>query len=165
VNASGTISPKTAGLKAVKGDAVEEAAALLVSLTRISRQLRASSRSAKDDVTPSQTSALARIEQLGPLRLGVLAEVEGTSAATMCKVVDGLEARRLITRVPDPEDGRASHLQLSGEGGALLGELRDRSTEALRTALAELAIEERVVVAQAIAVLERLSDLLNRTDR
>jgi DNA-binding MarR family transcriptional regulator len=165
VKAPSTITSKSSGAKAAKGDAVEEAAALLVSLTRISRQLRASSRSAKDDVTPSQTSALARIEQLGPLRLGVLAEVEGTSAATMCKVVDGLEARNLITRVPDPEDGRASNLQLSGEGGALLAELRDRSTEALRSALAELAVDEREVVAQTIAVLERLSDLLNRSER
>lgn len=162
---STTTPPKSANAKPIKGDDVHEAAALLVSLTRISRQLRSSSRSAKDDVTPSQTSALARIEQLGPLRLGVLAEVEGTSAATMCRVVDGLEARNLITRVPDPGDGRASNLQLSGEGGALLAELRARSTEALRAALAALAIGERDVVAQTIAVLERLSDLLNRTER
>lgn len=162
---STTTSPKSAHTKTIKGDDVREAAALLVSLTRISRQLRSSSRSAKDDVTPSQTSALARIEQLGPLRLGVLAEVEGTSAATMCKVVDGLETRNLVTRVPDPEDGRASNLQLSGEGGALLAELRARSTEALRTALAALDVGERDVVAQTIAVLERLSDLLNRTER
>lgn len=165
MKASTTIAARAAAAKAVEGDAVEEAAGLLVSLTRISRQLRASSRSAKDDVTPSQTSALARIEQLGPLRLGVLAEIEGTSAATMCKVVDGLEARKLIARVPDPEDGRASNLQLSGEGGALLAELRARSTEALRTALAELEAEERGVVVEMIAVLERLSDLLNRTER
>jgi DNA-binding MarR family transcriptional regulator len=165
VKSSTTESLASSKSASLKGDAVQEAAALLVSLTRISRQLRASSRSAKDDVTPSQTSALARIEQLGPLRLGALAEVEGTSAATMCKVVDGLEARKLVTRVPDPEDGRASNLQLSGEGGALLAELRARSTEALRTALAELDADERVVVAQTIAVLERLSDLLNRNER
>jgi DNA-binding MarR family transcriptional regulator len=149
----------------IQGDAVEEAAGLLVALTRISRQLRSRSRSAIDDVTPSQTSALARIEQLGPLRLGALAEIEGTSAATMCRIVDGLEERRLITRVSDPVDGRASNLQLSGEGGALLSELRARSTEALRRALAELGLAEREVVAQTISVLERLSDLLNRSDR
>jgi DNA-binding MarR family transcriptional regulator len=95
----------------------------------------------------------------------VLAEVEGTSAATMCRVVDGLEQRRLITRIPDLEDGRASNLQLSSEGGALLAELRARSTEALRTALAELNAAERDVVVQTISVLERLSDLLNRTER
>jgi DNA-binding MarR family transcriptional regulator len=146
-------------------DAVEEAAGLLVALTRLTRQLRSRSRSVSDDVTPSQTSALARIEQLGPLRLGALAEVEGTSAATMCRIVDGLEERRLITRVPDPVDGRASNLQLSGEGGALLSELRARSTEALRSALAELGLVEHEVVVQTISVLERLSDLLNSSDR
>jgi DNA-binding MarR family transcriptional regulator len=102
---------------------------------------------------------------LGPLRLGELAETEGTSAATMCRVVDGLEARRLITRVPDPDDGRASNLQLSSEGGALLSELRARSTEVLRSALAELGADERDVVVESIAVLERLGELLNRTDR
>jgi DNA-binding MarR family transcriptional regulator len=146
-------------------DAVEAAAGLLVALTRLTRQLRSRSRSVSDDVTPSQTSALARIEQLGPLRLGALAEVEGTSAATMCRIVDGLEERRLITRVPDPVDGRASNLQLSGEGGALLSELRARSTEALRSALAELGLVEHEVVVQTISVLERLSDLLNSSDR
>jgi DNA-binding MarR family transcriptional regulator len=146
-------------------DAVEEAAGLLVALTRLTRQLRSRSRSVSDDVTPSQTSALARIEQLGPLRLGALAEVEGTSAATMCRIVDGLEERRLITRVPDPVDGRASNLQLSDEGGALLSGLRARSTEALRSALAELGLVEHEVVVQTISVLERLSDLLNSSDR
>lgn len=159
IDAKSTIRAET------QGDAVREAAGLLVALTRINRQLRARSRSASDDVTPSQTSALARIEQLGPLRLGTLAEAEGTSAATMCRVVDGLEERRLITRVPDPDDGRASNLQLSSEGGALLSELRARSTEVLRSALAELSADERDVVIETIAVLERLGELLNRTDR
>ena len=148
-----------------KGDAVGEAAGLLVALTRISRQLRARSRSAVDDVTPSQTSALARTEQLGPLRLGTLAEVEGTSAATMCRVVDRLEERKLITRVPDPVDGRASNLESSREGGALLAELRARSTEALRSALGELNVDEHEVVAATISVLERLSDLMNYSER
>jgi DNA-binding MarR family transcriptional regulator len=161
---SSTVNPtKSSKSSPKKGDAVEEAAGLLVALTRINRQLRA--RAVNKDVTPSQTSALARIEQLGPLRLGVLAEVEGTTAATMCRVIDTLELRNLITRVPDPDDGRASNLQLSDEGGALLAELRSRSTEALRGALSDLSRAEHGVVLQAIAMLERLSDLLNRNDR
>jgi DNA-binding MarR family transcriptional regulator len=147
------------------GDAVEEAAGLLVALTRLTRQLRSRSRATNVDVTPSQTSALARIEQLGPLRLGVLAEVEGTSAATMCRIIDGLEERRLITRVPDPGDGRASNLQLSSEGGALLAELRSRSTDALRSALGELDGLDHESVTNTISLLERLSDVLNRTER
>jgi DNA-binding MarR family transcriptional regulator len=95
----------------------------------------------------------------------VLAEVEGTSAATMCRIIDGLEERRLITRVPDPGDGRASNLQLSSEGGALLAELRSRSTDALRSALGELDGLDHESVTNTISLLERLSDVLNRTER
>lgn len=165
VKGSNTLSNTRRVAKESKGDAVEEAAGLLVAITRLTRQLRSRSRSANADVTPSQTSALARIEQLGPLRLGLLAEAEGTSAATMCRIIDGLEERSLITRVPDPEDGRASNLQLSNEGGALLAELRSRSTEALRNALGELSVGEHEIVAETISLLERLSDVLNRAER
>jgi DNA-binding MarR family transcriptional regulator len=83
----------------------------------------------------------------------------------MCRIIDGLEERSLITRVPDPEDGRASNLQLSNEGGALLAELRSRSTEALRNALGELSVGEHEIVAETISLLERLSEVLNRAER
>jgi DNA-binding MarR family transcriptional regulator len=142
--------------------AVEEASDLRVALLRIQRQLRTRSGS---DITPSQSSALSRIEQSGPVRLGSLADLEGTTAATMSRVIDSLADRQLIERVPDPEDGRASLVRLSPQGGELLHELRARYTEALRAALAELGEEEQRRVRQAIPVLERLSDLLQSADR
>ena len=145
-----------------QGRAVEEASDLRVALLRIQRQLRTRSGS---DITPSQSSALSRIEQSGPVRLGSLAELEGTTAATMSRVIDSLADRRLIERVPDPDDGRASLIRLSPEGGALLHGLRARYTEALRAALAELGDEEQRLVRQAIPVLGRLSDLLQSSER
>jgi len=143
-------------------DAVEEATGLGVAIVRIQRQLRAR---AGSDMTPSQSSALARIEQDGPLRLGALAELEGTTAATMSRVIDSLSDRRLIERVPDPLDGRASLVRLRPEGGALLQQLRTRYTEALRRAMAELTPTERRAVLGTIPVLARLSDLLQSADR
>jgi DNA-binding MarR family transcriptional regulator len=143
-------------------EAVEEASDLRVALLRIQRQLRTRTGS---DITPSQSSALSRIEQFGPVRLGSLAELEGTTAATMSRVIDSLADRQLIERVPDPHDGRASLVQLSPEGGALLHGLRARYTEALRGAMAELSDGEHRVVRRAIPVLERLSDLLQAADR
>jgi DNA-binding MarR family transcriptional regulator len=141
---------------------VGEASGLRVALVRIYRQLRVRSGS---DITPSQSSALARIEDAGPIRLGTLAELEGTTAATMSRVVDSLELRGLIERVPDPLDGRASLVRLSPDGGAMLQDLRARNTEALRGALDQLSAEERDVVRVAIPVLERLSTLLQSVDR
>ena len=143
-------------------DAVEEATGLRVAIVRIQRQLRARSRS---DITPSQSSALARIEQDGPLRLGALAELEGTTPATMSRVIDSLADRHLIERVPDPLDGRASLVRLSPQGGALIDGLRASYTEVLRSALSELTDEERGVVRQSIPVLTKLSGLLQASER
>lgn len=162
MKSSAKVSAKPATGRARRVSAVEEATELRVALVRIHRQLRSRS---INEVTPSQASALARIEQIGPSRLGVLADAEGTTAATMCRVVDSLEQRGLITRVADPLDGRASHVQLSDEGGALLSDLRAHSTEVLRSALAELSGAERTSIAQAIPVLERLTGLLSQVER
>ena len=143
-------------------DAIEEATGLRVAIVRIQRQLRARTGS---DITPSQSSALARIEQDGPLRVGALAELEGTTAATMSRVVDSLADRSLIERVPDPLDGRASLVQLSAAGGALVHELRARYTEALRHALSELTPAEHRVIRDTIPVLARLGELLQASER
>jgi len=143
-------------------DAIVEATGLGVAIVRIQRQLRAR---AGSDMTPSQSSALARIEQDGPLRLGALAELEGTTAATMSRVIDSLSERSLIERVPDPLDGRASLVRLRPEGGVLLHRLRARYTEALRSALSELTPAEREVIHEAIPVMARLSELLQASER
>jgi len=141
---------------------VEEATALGVAIVRIQRQLRAR---AGSDMTPSQSSALARIEQHGPLRLGALAELEGTTAPTMSRVVDSLSERDLIERVPDPLDGRASLVRLRPEGAALLQGMRARSSDALRRALAGLTGDERAAVRATVPALDRLGDLLQAADR
>jgi len=156
-----TMGHDKAGTAGESSDAVEEATGLRVAIVRIQRQLRARSGSV---LTPSQSSALARIEQDGPLRLGALAELEGTTAATMSRVIDSLSARGLIDRVPDPLDGRASLVQLSAEGGALVRELRAGYTEALRGALAELTPAEREVIRRTIPVMARLSELLQASE-
>ena len=141
---------------------VEEASDLRVALVRLYRQLRMR---AGPGITPSQSSAMARIESDGPVRLGTLAELEGTTPATMSRVIDSLADHQLIERVPDPLDGRARLVQLSPEGGALLVDLRRRNTEALRAAMAGLDEEEQRTVAEAIPVLGRLADLLQTPPR
>jgi DNA-binding MarR family transcriptional regulator len=137
--------------------ALDTAVALRVAVARIHRALRAR---AERQVTASQSSALARIEQLGPVRLGVLAHHEGVTAATMSKVVDGLEERGLIERVADEADGRASLVRLSVDGSATLNDLRATSTLAISAALSEIGASERAELSRALPVLERLAELL-----
>ena len=137
------------------------AAELRVVLGRIHRALRTRT---SEGATFAQASALSRIEQHGPLRLGVLADLEGTSAATMCRLVEGLELRQLITRVTDPEDGRASLVQLSEEGDALLAGLRARNTAVLSAALAKLTAAERHSIERALPALEHLNGYLGQLE-
>jgi DNA-binding MarR family transcriptional regulator len=136
---------------------VEEAAELRVILVRLQRQLRVRS---DNYLTPSQVSVLARVEQCGPLRMGALAEAEGTSPATVCRLIDSLAQDALIERVPDPLDGRASLVQVSPEGASLLGALRARGTAALRGALVDLSAEERAIIRDALPALQALTDRL-----
>ncbi len=136
---------------------VEEAAELRVTLVRLQRQLRARS---DTFLTPSQASVLARVEQSGPLRMGALAEAEGTSPATVCRLIDSLAQDGLIERVPDPLDGRASLVQASPEGASLLTAVRAQGTAALRSALDDLSIEEQSVIRNALPALQALTDRL-----
>jgi DNA-binding MarR family transcriptional regulator len=133
------------------------AVSLRVAVTRIYRALRMS---AENNVTPSQASALARIEQTEPVRLGVLAHLEGVSAASMSKVVESLEAQDLLVRVPDPLDGRVSMVQISPTGRKMIQELRSASTRAIEGALDSMSADEQLLINASLPVLEKLSEIL-----
>jgi DNA-binding MarR family transcriptional regulator len=149
---------RAATLKAARPRAgADDAEALRVAFARLHRQLRL--RMGRE-LTPSQSSALARIELTGPLRLGELAELEGTSAASMSKIVGSLEELGLVQRHPDVTDARANLLELSHRGGTLLAQLRARASAALQAAIGQLEPEDLAVLRRAIPVLEQISVLL-----
>ncbi|HEY1222201.1 MAG TPA: MarR family transcriptional regulator [Acidimicrobiales bacterium] len=137
------------------------AAALRVAVLRIYRALRIR---ADHHVTPSQGSALARIEQSEPVRIGVLANLEGISAASMSKIVDCLVDDGYVARVADPLDGRASVVQLTTGGREMIHAIRTASTEALEAALASLSESERSLLRRSLPVLEKVAEALQVRD-
>ncbi len=146
------------GVSVVKDEiGVGEASEFRVVLVRLLRQIRARS---GHELTSSQSSVLARVEQCGPLRMGALADAEGMSPATISRLIDGLVQMDLIERIADPEDGRASLVRVSPEGDALLAEVRARGTLLLRAALNRLNPSEREVLRGALPALEALTDQL-----
>ncbi len=130
---------------------------LRVSVARIYRALRVNS---DWSITPSQGSALARIEQCEPVRLGVLAQLEGVSAASMSRIVESLEAQGIVTRIADPLDGRASMVKLSTKGVKLIREYRAASTRAIESALSTLSRDEQSSLRATLPILEKLSEIL-----
>ncbi len=133
------------------------AVTLRVAVARIYRALRFS---ASSQITPSQASVLFRIEQSGPLRMGVLARQERITPASLSKVVDSLDALGLVEREPDPLDGRGTLLSVSATGRRLIREQRAASTQALEEALSKLALADQRVLDRSLPALERLADIL-----
>jgi DNA-binding MarR family transcriptional regulator len=149
----------SAHVKKEIGEALDyaNAAALRLAVVRIYRTLRIH---ADRNITASQGSALARIEKEGTVRVGVLAQLEGITPASMSKIVDSLENRNLIERIPDSLDGRASVIQMSDGGRELFFEIRSASTEMLEGAISSLSDDERGLLRQSLPVLEKISETL-----
>ena len=136
------------------GDAVR----LRLVVARLGRRLRAVDVSA--GLTPSQASLLSRVVRRGPVGLSALAELEGVDAPSLSRAVDRLEAKKLVRRSPDPDDGRAVVAEATGAGRQLMDTLRSARNDALQARLAQLDVEERRLLHAALPVLEGLADAL-----
>ena len=134
-----------------------DAVTLRVAIARIYRSLRLS---AASEITPSQGSVLFRIERCEPVRMGVLAQLERITPATLSKVVDSLVFLNLVEREPDPLDGRVTLLRLSDDGRALVSSQRAASTLVLDDALAKLTATQRKALTQALPAIESLAEAL-----
>jgi DNA-binding MarR family transcriptional regulator len=111
----------------------------------VARQLRRATMESLTqwDVSPSQARALRVLARQDGARLSELAERLHIAARSATEVVDGLEAKGLVARRPDPQDRRATLVALTEPGADRLAAIRTaRGTQA-----------------------ERLFDQLNATDR
>lgn len=108
-------------------------------------------------LTPSQTAAMLRLEQEGPLTLSALARAEGVRAQSMSATVSALEALDLVAGSPDPTDGRQTLLSLTPACRTWIAEGRAARQDWLAGALQErLSREELARLAEAVELLERL---------
>jgi DNA-binding MarR family transcriptional regulator len=64
--------------------------------------------------------ALDLVQQRGPLTPGAIAEQLGFAPASVTAMVDRLEAKRLLRRVPHPSDGRRRLVEFDPEAMARL---------------------------------------------
>ena len=130
------------------------AARLRFVLIRLTRALRRESRST---LTASQVSALATLEEVGPMRISTLATHESMDPSVATRVVAGLEALGLVERRVDPEDRRASLVDLSDVGRRQLLELWTERTHELNSRLDVLSEAERLTIEAALPALEKLT--------
>jgi DNA-binding MarR family transcriptional regulator len=122
---------------------------------RLARRMR--SERADSSLTLSQTSALATLEQTGPLTPRELAAQERVQPPSMTRITAALEVAGLVTRTDHPTDGRQVLLAASPAGVALLREDRRRRDVWLAQRLSELEPEDVLVLARAAQIIDSLA--------
>jgi DNA-binding MarR family transcriptional regulator len=123
-------------------------------LGRVVRRLRA-----EPGPAVAVLSVLGRLDRNGPASISDLAAAERMRPQSMAQAVRELETAGLVTRRPDPEDGRRAFVELTAEG---LGKLQ--STRAARedwlsqTLDRELDAQERELLRRALTLLGRIAE-------
>jgi DNA-binding MarR family transcriptional regulator len=129
-------------------------AKLRLVIARLYRQMAQAS--SGEVLTFAQLSALARVEEHGPLRLGELAARERVSAPSMTRTITPLVTEGLIGKEADPKDGRSFLVTVSPAGRELLARVRRERAELLADRIARLTPEQRDTLHAAVPVLELL---------
>lgn len=137
-------------------DPEEVAGSLLVSLGLLFRRLRHAP--VQGEPSLPERSALSWLERVGRATPSELARFEQISPQSMGATLAGLEARGMVARQPDPDDGRRSVMSLSESGRAALRDKRTARAEQLTHALAAgFTPRELVTLADAAPLIERLA--------
>ena len=135
------------------------AAALRVSIGLLLRRLRQVR--VEGELTLPESSALVRLDRGGPTTPSELAKLEQISPQSMGATLAALQARGLVERRPDPQDGRRVVLSVTGAGRDMLLDKRNARAEQLAKALSAgfTPAELRQLMAAA-PLLERLAQAI-----
>jgi DNA-binding MarR family transcriptional regulator len=137
-------------------DVEQIAAAVRITVGLLVRRLR--QLPSDGELTLPEGGALAQLERAGPSTASELARMEQISPQSMGATLGSLEARGLVQRAPDPQDGRRVILSVTDAGLELLQRRRSANTDRLARALAtEFNRSELERLAAAAPLLERLA--------
>jgi DNA-binding MarR family transcriptional regulator len=104
------------------------------------------------DLTRTESWLLGAISER-PRRITELARFVGLTQPAITTVVKSLEQRGLMTREPDPGDGRAVRVQLTEQGRTLVEERYRRVGDALIASLSEHSADVEQLVEDAAATV------------
>ena len=123
-------------------------------LGRVVRRLRA-----EPGPSVGRLAVLGRLDRDGPSSISDLAARERMRPQSMAQTVHDLETAGLVSRRPDPADGRRAFVELTPAGLDLLGTTRARRETWLSDVLErELDADERALVHRALVLLSRIAD-------
>ncbi|WP_410614138.1 MarR family winged helix-turn-helix transcriptional regulator [Amycolatopsis sp. lyj-109] len=108
---------------------------------------------------PAVLAVLSRLYRAGTHTPTELAEAERLQPQSMTRILASLTLRGLVTRTPDPDDGRRSRVSITPDGLAVLREYTGQRERWLADALeATLSPTERQLLRLAADLLIRVAD-------
>jgi DNA-binding MarR family transcriptional regulator len=135
-------------------DTAHLASDLRVVLGQLMRRLRAEHR-----FSLSHGAVLGRLDRGGPQSVSDLAAAERVRPQSMAQTVGDLETGGLVSRQPDPADGRRALVELTAEGRAVLAADRRQREGWLAEAISDgFSERERQTLAEAVALLRQLAE-------
>ena len=129
---------------------------LSLAIGQLLRRLRAESN--PDELTWSQTVALARLEKAGPITTADLARAESVKPQSMGATLAELEREGLVGRQPHPTDGRQVLFALTGDGVEARRKRSAAKQAWLLAAMARLDSGEQRTLVSAAALMTRLAE-------
>jgi DNA-binding MarR family transcriptional regulator len=123
----------------------------------VARELRETSQEtlAPWDITPAQFRAMRVLRRHGVMRLTELSDRLNIAARSTTEVIDALQARDLVGRRPDPDDRRATLVQLTEHGMQVLHAIREARGSQSERVFDLLTPADRATLA---AILRKLRD-------
>lgn len=151
--ARGTVAaePETAGTQ------VQDAVARVLRWASRGDVRRTLAGAAARDLSPTDAWLLAAITDNGPVRVSDLAEWQGVDKSTITPQVRRLEDRRLVSRRPDPADGRAVLLSATPRGRQIRNDVAAAGAAVFDAILRDWASADRQALG---ALLSRFAEQL-----
>ncbi|MFI9593915.1 MarR family winged helix-turn-helix transcriptional regulator [Nonomuraea sp. NPDC052265] len=112
----------------------------------------------------STLSVLHTLAGKGPMRLTDLTATEQLRQPALTALVAKLERDGLVTRRPDPRDGRAVLLTLTEEGMGIVRSRRADRVARVARLVEHLSDEERAALARYAGLLGRLTEIAARVE-
>ena len=137
----------------------ELARILAAEMRTVFRKLKSGAREhgGGNDLTPSQSSVVLRLEKNGPATVSSLARAEGMRPQSMSAIVAPLQESGLIRGTSDPGDGRQTLMSLTPKCLKLLQEGRAARQDWIATTISQkLSHQEQVKLQEALQLLVRL---------
>ena len=110
-------------------------------------------RRARCNLSRGPAAVLARLNSRGPLRIGEVAAMLGIDNSTLTPRVQRLERAGLVTREPDPHDGRVAVLTITPDGKQMLERLQMSRRELLLERIRDWSDTDRAAAAVALSRL------------